>query len=125
MGLEGGVGRSVELFRGMFANATDFERVQLRDSWIILLLSLSTSLLPKDSREGVERRLDSGLESSLESEVTVKGALFLTRVEGGSAGGGLISDDTPSTAAVTLTVSSEAENPLVALPSYRSLSSLL
>ena len=50
--------------------------------------------------------------------MTVKGALFLTGVEGGSAGGGLFSDDdTPSTTAVTLTVSSEVENPLVALPS--------
>ena len=96
-------------------SATDFERVRSRDSCIILLLSLSASLLPKESKEGVERRLDNGLDSLLGGEVTVMGALFLTGV---NAGGGLSSDnDTPSTAAVTLTVSLGIRNPSPALPS--------
>ena len=82
------------------------------------MLSLSISLLPKDGREGVERRLDNALEMSLGGEVTVTGALVLTGVKGGSSGGGLFSDDdTPSTVAVTLTVSLEVENPSTALPS--------
>lgn len=74
--------------------------------------------MPKDSKEGVERRLDNGLEPWLRGGLTVKGALFVAGVDGVSAGGDLSSeDDTPSTAAVTLTVSSEIENSSVALPS--------
>ena len=83
---------------------------------MILLLSLSISRLPKEGRGGVERRLDSGLESSLGGETVVRRGLFLAGVDGESVGGGLVSlDDNPSTVAVTLTVSSEVENPLVAL----------
>ena len=53
--------------------------------------------------------LDNVLELLLGGEVTVIGALFMVGVDGGSAG-----DDTSSTAAVMLTVSSELENPAVA-----------
>ena len=72
--------------------------------------------MPKDGNDGVERRLDNGLESSLRGELMHMGP-FLTGVESGSVDGGLLlDDDIPSTAAVTLTVSLEVENPFASLP---------
>ena len=69
--------------------------------------------MPKDGNDGVERRLDNGLESSLRGELVH----ILAGVESGSVDGGLLlDDDIPSTAAVTLTVSLEVENPVASLP---------
>ena len=81
---------------------------------MILSFSISNSFMLKDGRVGVERRLDTGLESTLGDDVTV--IPFLTGVQTKSPDGGIFSDDTPSTAAVTLTVSLEVLNPSVFLP---------